>query len=552
MTLVVPDQASRLDESLSTLASRKHAWARLPAGTKIQYLSAAKEGLDAVARDWVAAASRAKGLLPGSALEGEEWISGPWATAYALDRYTETLRAIRTAGVLRYPKSRVHVRNGRTVVDAFPNSAADKILFTGIRAETYMLPGVTPQLLDETIAPFYRDSAPDGRVALVLGAGNIASIPPLDVLYKFIAGGAVCILKMNPVNEYLGPFFEQMFSAFVDAGFLRFAYGGADVGRYLCSHDLVDEIHITGSDKTYDAIVFGEGEEGLARKLRNEPRLHKPVTSELGNVSPTIVVPGPWSKSDVAFQAEHIATQKLHNGGFNCIASQVLVLPQDWPKTPKLLQQVAAVFSRAEKRPPYYPGAMQRRERMQSFGESGGAANVISVDASLSPAFREEAFCDVLSFTQLPGGIDAYLERAVALANETLWGTLGANLIVHHKTMKRHGAAIQRAIETLRYGTIGVNVWTGVGYCLADIPWGAYPGHSRADIQSGSGVVHNAFLFSRTEKSVVYGPFRPFPRRPPWFITHRRAASVGERLFRYQMHHSPTNLAAVVTAALRG
>ena len=552
MTLVVPDSASRLDESLRTLASRKHAWARLPIGTKIQYLRAVKEGLGAVAHDWVRAASQAKGLAGNSPLQGEEWISGPWATAYALDRYAETLGEIRNAGSLRFPPARVHVRNGRTVVDAFPNSAADRLLFMGMRAETRMLAGVTPQQLDETIAPFYREGAPEGRVALVLGAGNIASIPPLDVLYKFVAEGAVCILKINPVNEYLGPFFEQMFSAFVDAGFLRFAYGGADVGRYLCAHELVEEIHITGSDKTYDAIVFGEGEEGRARKRRNEPRLEKPVTSELGNVSPTIVVPGPWSKADIAFQAEHIATQKLHNGGFNCIASQVLVLPDDWPGTPKLLKKLAATFADAEKRPPYYPGAMQRRQRMQSFGESGEAANILRVDPSLSAAFREEAFCDVLTYTQLNGGLDDYLERAVSLANQTLWGTLGANIIVHPKTMKRHKREIERAIDTLRYGTIGVNVWTGVGYCLADIPWGAYPGHARADIQSGSGVVHNAFLFSQTEKSVVYAPFRPFPPKPVWFITHRRAAAVGERLFRYQMHHSPMNVAAVVTAALRG
>jgi hypothetical protein len=34
------------------------------------------------------------------------------------------------------------------------------------------------------------------------------------------------------------------------------------------------------------------------------PKNPRRVTSELGNVSPTIVVPGPWSAADVQFQAE--------------------------------------------------------------------------------------------------------------------------------------------------------------------------------------------------------------------------------------------------------
>lgn len=46
----------------------------------------------------------------------------------------------------------------------------------------------------------------EGSVALVLGAGNQASVPPLDILHKLVVEGAVVICKMNPVNEYVGPF----------------------------------------------------------------------------------------------------------------------------------------------------------------------------------------------------------------------------------------------------------------------------------------------------------------------------------------------------------
>jgi aldehyde dehydrogenase (NAD(P)+) len=90
----------------------------------------------------------------------------------------------------------------------------------------------------------------------------------------------------------------------------------ARAGAYVAHHKDVDEIHITGSARTHDAVRFGSGPEGEQRKRDNRPLSSKRMTSELGNVSPTIVVPGPWNDADVRFQAEHIPTQKMHNGGF--------------------------------------------------------------------------------------------------------------------------------------------------------------------------------------------------------------------------------------------
>ncbi len=82
------------------------------------------------------------------------------------------------------------------------------------------------------------------------------------MLYKLLVEGQVCVLKMNPVNDYLGPFLEEAFGNLVRDGFVQLVYGGADVGDYLCHHPGIDEIHITGSAATHDAIVFGSGEEG--------------------------------------------------------------------------------------------------------------------------------------------------------------------------------------------------------------------------------------------------------------------------------------------------
>jgi acyl-CoA reductase-like NAD-dependent aldehyde dehydrogenase len=67
----------------------------------------------------------------------------------------------------------------------------------------------------------------------------------------------VVILKMNPVNAYLGPLLEAGFQALVQRGVLRIVYGGAAERAYLCQHPAVDTIHMTGSDRTFEAIVFG-------------------------------------------------------------------------------------------------------------------------------------------------------------------------------------------------------------------------------------------------------------------------------------------------------
>ena len=43
----------------------------------------------------------------------------------------------------------------------------------------------------------------------------------------------------------------------VEAGYVAFAYGGAEQGKFLCHHKLVEKVHLTGSASTYDAIVWG-------------------------------------------------------------------------------------------------------------------------------------------------------------------------------------------------------------------------------------------------------------------------------------------------------
>jgi aldehyde dehydrogenase (NAD(P)+) len=570
--------STHLDSDLAALAAHKDEWARMPLPEKVSLLRAVRAGVARVADRWVAAAVRAKGIPDGSPWAGEEWMSGPYSLLYGLAALEHTLERLARGESPLPAEGAIRTRpDGQVIVDVFPADTFDRILHSGVRAEVWMEPGVTVGRLRDHMASVHRRESSPGKVALILGAGNISSIAPLDLLHELYAEGAVSMVKMNPVNAYLEPFFAEAFAPLVDRGFVRFASGGTEVGAFLADHPLVEEIHITGSERTHDAIRFGTGPEGAERKRRGEPTNRRRITAELGGVGPTIVVPGAWSQADLRFQAENVVSQKMHNGGFNCIASQVLVLAGRWPQREEFLDVLREVFRSVPPRHPYYPGAAARQAAAVAAhptAELLDAPGAVAVPRTFIPgvdatdttahAFREEFFGGVLAETSLPGDTAAdFLANAVQFANEGLRGTLGANLIVDPVTARALGPKLDSAIAGLRYGSVSVNTWTGVAYLIPQATWGAFPGHTDADIQSGRGVVHNTLLLDRPQKTVVTGRFRPFPRawlsgdfhlgpKPPWFVTHRSAEQVGRLLTRFAEKPSFGALPAIIATALKG
>lgn len=561
--------ATTLDETLAVLAARKDRWAHLPILEKLRHLDALRVSTGENAADWVAASLRAKGIRTGSPLEGEEWLSGPYALLSWINAARTTLAAIANGRDVVADVPLTTRQNGQVSAQVYPFDRTEQLLLHGYIAEVWMQPGVEVGAV--SAGAHYRLPDPKGSVGLILGAGNISSIPPLDAVYKLFAEGSVVVVKMNPVNEYLGPVFERIFAPQIAEGFVRFVYGGADVGAELAQHPQVDTVHVTGSLTTHDAIVFGAGADGAARKAQREPLLDKPITSELGGVTPTIVVPGPWDDADFVYHAEHIATQKLHNSGFNCVAAQVLVLPGNWDGSARLISEVRTAMAAAEERPAYYPGIDDRHAAVHhhhDHGERMGSHRtlVVDIDASDGDAhlFNSEVFGPILATTSLPGSDPAtFLDAAAAFVNSTLYGTLGAQLIIHPDTIAELGDRLEDALAAMEYGAIAVNAWSGVNYFLARAAWGAYPGDAIHEIRSGSGVVHNAMLFDQPQKTVVRGPFRPFPRaitkgemsispRPPWFVTNKTAHITAQRLTRYAADPKPWRLPGIFSSALRG
>jgi aldehyde dehydrogenase (NAD(P)+) len=329
----------------------------------------------------------------------------------------------------------------------------------------------------------------------------------------------------------------------------------------------VDEVHLTGSDLTFDAIVWGPpGTERQSRKARGAPVLEKPVTAELGNVSPVIVLPGPYSDAQLRYQAEDVAAGLTFNAAFDCNANKVLILPKGWRQRDAFLAAIEQALSKAAPRKAYYPGARDRwrlyagdRRSARRFGNETEEmlpwTLVPDVDSEnlLERAFSTESFCPVLFETQV-GSSDPidFLEKAVTFANTRLWGTLSAGLVVHPKSLKDSvlAGSVERAIANLKYGAVCVNAWAGYLFAFVTPPWGAHPSSSLADIQSGTGWVHNTPMLENIEKAVLRHPLTAMPK-PTYFPTHRTAHQLMPKMTELEKNGSWKKVPGVMAAAMR-
>ncbi len=546
---------SELDTKLARLQAGKQAWAQLPVTERIALIDRLVADLPAIEERWVAASLAAKGGRMNSAAEGEERFT--LTVTYRLLRYLrKALVDIQAHGQPRLPGKVCWKTAGEWRVDVFPQTLADRLSMPFIQAEVRVhdsLQGDEPPR-----AAFYRQAEPQGTLCLVLAAGNIASTVNYDFLHKLFVEGQAVLLKMNPVNAYLAPLIEEGFRALIEPGYMQVAEGGAEVAAYLVAHAAVDELHLTGSDRTYEAIVFGPGEEGQRRKQARQPMVTKPFSAELGNISPVIIVPGPWNVGDVRKQAAKIGGWLVRNAGFNCNAPRMLIQQAGWAQRQPLNDGIAAYLDTIETRRAYYPGAERLHAKFaetypqaRQLGEAPAGEGHLpwTFVPGLDPAeanqlaFCEEPFIGLFSETALEAESTAdFIAKAVTFANQQLWGTLSASIVVHPKSLQDPlvAAAVEQAISDLNYGTVIVNHWGALGYYMCITPWGAAPGSDKYDIQSGVGFVNNPLMFEQPLKSVVRAPFVSIP--DPYHAHSKHSYRYFRQDTRYQAKPSLGNL----------
>jgi len=563
-TSAATTERQRLDEAIDVLASRAREFARLPPLAKAGLLRECIPRLVDLAPEWVATGCQVKGVP--SHMVGEEWLAGPLITVRMMRLVAESLEQIARDGKPRLGAA-VHPRgDGRLEIDCLPASGQEKIFYNGFRGSVLLSPGIDRTEARKRQASFYDRRDPEGGISLILGAGNVSSIPPTDAFSKMFIEGFVCLVKMNPVNEWVGPILERALRPLIDRGYLRIVYGGGDVGKYLCEHKAIADVHITGSDATHDLIVWGPpGAERDRRKRDNDPILKVPITSELGNVSPVAVVPGNYTDEELRFQADNLVTMITNNASFNCNAAKLLITSDKWPQRDRFISLIGQGLAKVPPRKAYYPGALDRYARLttgrrvEKIGQGGEGTlpwtliHDIDAAAKDDPIYRMEPFCAILSHTSIPAADPAEFLRAVTpFMNDQVWGTLNATIILSAKDQARGdvSAALDQSIVDLRYGTVGINHWPALGYGSCTLPWGGHASATLKDIQSGLGWVHNSFMLEGIDKSIIRGPTVAKPR-PVWFYDNKNTKRMGPKLVAMESDPSWLRLPGILLNALR-
>jgi hypothetical protein len=521
---IAPSSQAEMDQALAVLTTHKNDWANMDIPGRIALLDQMKQDLSKVEKRWITQAMATKDAHAETLAEGEEWWNLMLVYRH-LPFLRKALQDIAQFGKPQIPGKVTTRPNGQVIAQVVPYNGKEQFALPGIRAEVWMDPSVSMQADGIPQASFYHLPDKKGRVCLVLGAGNMDALVVEDCLYKLFVEGQVVALKMNPVNEYLGPILRDAFSCLIRAGYLQILYGGAAEGTYLCNHEAVDSIHMTGAGRTFDAIVFGSGSTGRERKQARQPQLTKPFSAELGNIAPVIVVPGPWTEKDIKNQSARLGSWLVPNSGCFCLSPRMIIQMKNWEHRGALNRGIADFLATIKTRKAYYPGSFELHRQFVDehpdalqLGEPQEGhlpwTFIVDVDAANPDdiCFKREPFLSSYSETALEAeNVVEYIRKAVEFANERLWGNLVASIVVHPASLKDKAVAeaVDHAIADLRYGSIVINHMGLLAYYMKITPWGAYPGNELHDIRSGTGFVNNPLMFDSVQKSVIYSDFSP-------------------------------------------
>ena len=540
-----------IDRFISTLRTKSKEFNSINNIQLASMLDETISNIKEVSYFWATICSDNKGTTKTPA-EGEEWLGGPFASVLATQYYIKSLTNDDDLDEGNF-------NNSENSFKVFPNNFIERITFPFINAKVYFNKSMSFEDINK-FRGFSKRYDIEPSITLVLGAGNFSSIPYLDVLYHLITRRSVILLKLNPVNDYLKPVFEKVFKNFIERGYIIVTNGNINESKYMATHPGINHIHLTGSDKTYEDIVYGRELTGNERSIKTVPKVNsKPITSELGNVTPIIIHPGKWSTSDIKYQARKIVTGKLNNNGFNCIAAQVVVLPDGWGHTETLIKYVKYYMNKAKDRKAYYPDSIERLTKLEKDKSYERVNSLSCTTPHLTREIKaynkyelDEVWSSTIYFRKIAySNAEDYVKKSIDYCNNELWGNLGVSVIIKNHNNKFNKHITNSYIENLKYGTIAINEWAAIGYIIPQLPWGGFPGNKDNDIQSGQSVVHNSMLFESPLKGIVETKFR-ISRLidPPWFITNRKSRRLFMNLTYFQINNTKINLIKLIFSAL--
>ncbi|KAK9787722.1 hypothetical protein WJX73_000861 [Symbiochloris irregularis] len=447
-----PTAKPELEAALKRLDAHKQDWIKTSNLERAKLLRRCINTTAKASAKACQAAEAAKGSY-GTGL-GEEcllWVS----IVMGLRQYAESLEA----GLRPLPTRKRTRGNGQVVVEVFPQRL-DAVMFGGARGELWLQPG-RPSTQGQTCEAKLKEKMKGSSIALVLGAGNQVPVVMLDILHMLLTEHSVVICKINPANDYIGPYVREAFLPLVELGVLEIVYGGVSEGAFLCEHPSVGLIHLTGATSTYDAIVWGK----TPKEEGRQPPCKKHVTAELGCVTPYIIVPAKWTQADMEYYASEIVAGLVNNGAHNCTKVELIVTDAAWPQREEFAEVLRKRLDEEPRRVSWYPGS---RERLNHAKQSIPGLRELGQRAESGP-------------------------QASTSSGPSQSASSGSN--VYEPWLLSTGLTPDQANTTHEN-------W---------MAWGAFPGNKPHDIGSGNCFVHNIHMYDHVQKSVLWMPWRLYP-----------------------------------------
>eukprot|EP00933_Yihiella_yeosuensis_P030910 TRINITY_DN2445_c0_g2_i4.p1 TRINITY_DN2445_c0_g2~~TRINITY_DN2445_c0_g2_i4.p1 ORF type:complete len:586 (-),score=142.27 TRINITY_DN2445_c0_g2_i4:503-2260(-) len=376
-------------------------------------------------------------------------------------------------------------------------------------------------------------------VSLVLGAGNQNFLTAVDIIERAFVHKEVVLLKNHPIRPHMVAPFKHVFAPLEAWGAFAQCNDSDLNGAHgeLIAHPSICHIHMTGAGATHDKIM------ATLKKAGRQDTVG--FTSELGCITPWIVCPGvsndgKWTDAEIEHHAGMLSACFKANCSMNCLSPKLLALPsaEIWPQREQFLTALKKKLAEIPNVPPYYPGAHQRYAAFEKEYKDAvkiesppNQEDSIEVGTGVHPgqdftrlpallvevgtvgaadcrsyALKNEAFAPVLAIGTVKSSSrkDFPLDAAAAV-NQHVFGTLSCSVIVPDGDV---GPELDKMIEKLNYGAIGLNVFTGLGYGNPLGVWGGAPGsYKKDDPCSGLDFIGNYAGVERISKAVFISPF---------------------------------------------
>jgi hypothetical protein len=519
-----------LTDVVATLVAGAARHAATDSATRARLALATARSVVAAAPAWAEAAvtvKQAHGRVHEAAARAEELATGPLVTLRLLLLTARALEEIAATGRPRLarPPRIAHQSSGSDLsslveVDLLPaRGMFDAAIFPGHRATVRCANQGNIDAFLETWREECATRPREGGMAVVLGAGNVTGLAVADAICQIFEHGRAAMVKLHPALEPLASVLREAVAPLVDAGLVAFVVGGADIAREAVAADAVTHVHLTGGSAAFAAVAASTT---------------KPITCELGNVTPWFVVPGRYTPAQLRFQADAIAASIANNTSFNCIATKLVVTCRSWDQRDEFVGLIRRRLESLPPRPAWYPGSAGLWQEITGRVTPGdGVLPWVFRDGLRADAdhawITREWFVPVAGELPLEAAdVEAYCSRAAALAR-SLPGSLAASVTVPEYLSTRDAARADLLLEHLPFGVVARNCWSALAYSMASIPWGGYPGGTRSDPKSGIGFVHDPLLLPLVHNSIIRGPLAP-RLTPPWFPWHSRGGVLARGL----------------------